>query len=98
MWLCVLCVCGYVYISTAIDECCVVCVCVCVCVCVFVSVCVCDFVSVCVSVCVHLYAFCMCLYMCVLTCVFHSTIQRSGPFLYTIPWFVDRCWETHHLR
>ena len=29
MWLCVSCVCGYVYISKAIDECCVVCVCVC---------------------------------------------------------------------
>ena len=53
----------------------------------------CVFIYVSVSVCVHLHAFCICVLPCACVCVIiiHSTIQRSRPFLYAFPWFVNRC-------
>ena len=57
------------------------------CVFVYVSVCLCACIVCFLYVCVTL---CMCVFnLCVI--IIHSTIQWSRPFLYAIPWFVNRC-------
>ena len=57
------------------------------CLCVYVCVCVCVFAIACfLNVCYPVH---VCINLCVVK--IHSTIQRSRPFLYAIPLFVDRC-------
>ena len=54
--------------------------------CGYVYLCVCVLVCVCVCMCVRM---CVCMYVCIKLRVvkIHSTIQRSRPFLYAIPYF-----------
>ena len=80
--------CSCIYIVHTVDRenssclyvCLYVCLCACVCVCAFAC-----FLHVCypVHVCINLMNLCV--------VKIHSIIQRSRPFLYAIPWFVDRC-------
>ena len=57
--------------------------------------CVFVYVSVCLCACICMLSVCVCypVHLCINLCVIiiHSTIQRSRPFLYAIPWFVNRC-------